>query len=63
MGENKFDLTQEEALHLYSRMTLARIAEDKHEELYQEGVLPVYTHLGTGQDGSSQSGCFSLADC
>lgn len=50
MGKNEFDLTQEEALHLYSRMALTRHAENKHEELYQEGVLPVYTHLGTGQE-------------
>jgi pyruvate dehydrogenase E1 component alpha subunit len=50
MDKNKFDLTQEEALHLYSRMVLTRLAESKHEELYQEGAVPVYTHLGTGQE-------------
>ena len=50
MSKNKFDLTQEEALHLYSRMVLTRLTENKHEELYQEGVVPVYTHLGTGQE-------------
>ena len=50
MEKNNFDLTQEEALHLYSRMALTRLAENRHEELYQEGVLPVYTHLGTGQE-------------
>jgi pyruvate dehydrogenase E1 component alpha subunit len=50
MSKDKFDLTPEEALHLYSRMALTRLTENKHEELYQEGVVPVYTHLGTGQE-------------
>ena len=50
MGESQFDLTKDEALDLYFKMVLTRQTEDKHEELYQKQVVPVYTHLGTGQE-------------
>jgi pyruvate dehydrogenase E1 component alpha subunit len=50
MGENQFELTKDEALDLYFKMVLTRQTEDKHEALYQKQVVPVYTHLGTGQE-------------
>ncbi len=50
MGKNSFELTKEEALDLYFKMILTRNTESKHEELYQNQVVPVYTHLGTGQE-------------
>jgi pyruvate dehydrogenase E1 component alpha subunit len=50
MGKNSFELTKEEALDLYFKMILTRNTESKHEELYQKQVVPVYTHLGTGQE-------------
>jgi TPP-dependent pyruvate/acetoin dehydrogenase alpha subunit len=50
MGESQFDLSKDEALDLYFKMVLTRQTEDKHEELYQKQVVPVYTHLGTGQE-------------
>ena len=50
MEDNRFDLTKAEALDLFSKMMLARKTEDRHEELFQNQVLPVYTHLGTGQE-------------
>ncbi len=50
MNERTFELTKEEALDLYFKMVLTRNTENKHEELYQEQRVPVYTHLGTGQE-------------
>jgi len=50
MDENTFELTREEALDLYSKMVLTRHTENRHEELYQKQVIPVSTHLGTGQE-------------
>jgi pyruvate dehydrogenase E1 component alpha subunit len=50
MTENAFDLTKDEALDLYFKMILTRHTENKHEELFQKQELPVYTHLGTGQE-------------
>ena len=50
MAENQFELTKDEALDLYFKMVLTRRTEDKHEELYHKQVVPVYTHLGTGQE-------------
>ena len=50
MGDNNYELTQAEALELYFDMVLARKTEDKHEEMFQKQVVPVYTHLGTGQE-------------
>ena len=50
MGANTFELTKDEALNLYFKMVLTRHTENKHEELYQKQVVPVSTHLGTGQE-------------
>jgi TPP-dependent pyruvate/acetoin dehydrogenase alpha subunit len=50
MEKNSFELTMEEALDLYFKMILTRNTESKHEDLYQNQVVPVYTHLGTGQE-------------
>jgi TPP-dependent pyruvate/acetoin dehydrogenase alpha subunit len=50
MNENQFELTKDEALNLYFKMVLTRHTENKHEELYQKQMVPVYTHLGTGQE-------------
>lgn len=50
MVETQFELTKDEALDLYAKMVLARKTENKHEELYDKQVVPVYTHLGTGQE-------------
>jgi pyruvate dehydrogenase E1 component alpha subunit len=52
MVANQFELTKDEALDLYFKMALTRFTENKHEELYQQGVVPVYTHLGTGQEAA-----------
>ncbi|MGD8564356.1 MAG: thiamine pyrophosphate-dependent dehydrogenase E1 component subunit alpha [Desulfarculaceae bacterium] len=49
---NKFDLTRKEALDLYYKMVLTRKTEDKHEEMFQRQMVPVYTHLGTGQEAT-----------
>lgn len=50
MKENQFELTKDEALDLYFKMVLTRKTENKHEELYDKQIVPVYTHLGTGQE-------------
>ena len=50
MAEKSFDLTKQEALNFYFKMILTRKTEDKHEELFQKQMVPVYTHLGTGQE-------------
>ena len=50
MDSKKYQLTKNEALHLYGKMVLTRKTEDKHEELFQKQMVPVYTHLGTGQE-------------
>ena len=50
MAVKKYELTKKEALEYYSRMVLTRKTEDRHEELFQAQVVPVYTHLGTGQE-------------
>ncbi len=48
--DKKYDLTKKEALDLYFKMVLTRKTEDAHEELFQKQMVPVYTHLGTGQE-------------
>jgi len=50
MLETQFELTKDEALDLYFKMVLTRNTENKHEELFQKQKVPVYTHLGTGQE-------------
>jgi TPP-dependent pyruvate/acetoin dehydrogenase alpha subunit len=50
MVVNQFELTKAEAMDLYFKMVLTRKTEDRHEELYREGAVPVYTHKGTGQE-------------
>jgi len=50
MPSKRYELTKDEALDLYFKMVLTRRTEDRHEELYREGVVPVYTHKGTGQE-------------
>jgi TPP-dependent pyruvate/acetoin dehydrogenase alpha subunit len=50
MVETQFELTKDEALDLYFKMVLTRYTENKHEELFQKQKVPVYTHLGTGQE-------------
>ena len=52
MSKNKFALNKREALDLYFKMVLTRKTEDAHEELFQKQVVPVYTHLGTGQEAT-----------
>lgn len=49
-AKKKYDLTKKEALDLYFKMVLTRKTEDMHEELFQKQMVPVYTHLGTGQE-------------
>ena len=50
MAASKFELTKAEALDLYTKMVLTRKTEDMHEQLFQKQMVPVYTHLGTGQE-------------
>ena len=50
LAKNRYDLTKKEALDLYFKMVLTRKIEDKHEEMFQQQLVPVYTHLGTGQE-------------
>ncbi len=50
MAETQFEVTKDEALDLYSKMVLTRLTENTHEELFKTQVVPVYTHLGTGQE-------------
>ncbi len=50
MTIRKYELTRKEALDLYFKMVLTRKTEAKHEELFQKQMVPVYTHLGTGQE-------------
>jgi TPP-dependent pyruvate/acetoin dehydrogenase alpha subunit len=50
VSKKKFDLTKNEALDLYYKMVLTRKTEEKHDELFQRQMVPVYTHLGTGQE-------------
>ncbi len=50
MGAPKYDLTKDEALALYFKMLLTRKTEKRHELLFQKQMVPVYTHLGTGQE-------------
>ncbi len=50
MATSKFELTKAEAKDLYFKMFLTRKTEEAHEELFQKQMVPVYTHLGTGQE-------------
>ena len=50
MSAKKYDLTKKEALDFYFKMVLTRKTEAKHDELFQKQMVPVYTHLGTGQE-------------
>ncbi len=50
MPDKKFDITKKEALDLYFKMVLTRKTEEKHDELFQKQILPVYTHLSLGQE-------------
>ena len=50
MSEDGFELTKEEAMRFYFNMVLTRMAEDRHEVLYRELLVPVYAHRGTGQE-------------
>ncbi len=65
MNEKSFELTKDEAKELYFKMVLTRQTEDKHEELYKNQVIPVYTHLGTGQEaiGCGISAFLRKEDC
>ncbi|MBU2551332.1 MAG: thiamine pyrophosphate-dependent dehydrogenase E1 component subunit alpha [Proteobacteria bacterium] len=58
MASKKYELTQKEALDLYFKMLLTRKTENAHEELFQKQMVPVYTHLGTGQEAA---GCGASA--
>jgi TPP-dependent pyruvate/acetoin dehydrogenase alpha subunit len=40
----------EKILDLYKGMILTRLAEEKHEALFHQKRLPVYTHLSLGQE-------------
>ena len=40
----------EKILDLYKTMILTRLAEEKHEALFHQKRLPVYTHLSLGQE-------------
>lgn len=64
MASKKYDLTRKEALDLYFKMVLTRKTEDAHEELFQKQMVPVYTHLGTGQEatGCAVSGLLEPED-
>jgi pyruvate dehydrogenase E1 component alpha subunit len=50
MRSQAYELTKKEALDLYAKMVLSRRTEEKHDELFQRQMVPVYTHLGTGQE-------------
>ena len=50
MATKDFELTKKEANDLYFKMVLTRKTEEMHEELFQKQMVPVYTHLGTGQE-------------
>jgi len=52
LSTKKFELTKKEALDLYYKMVLTRKTEDAHEDLFQRQMVPVYTHLGTGQEAT-----------
>jgi len=52
VAAKKYELTKQEALALYARMVLTRLTEARHEELFQTQKVPVYTHLGTGQEAT-----------
>ena len=52
MAAKNYDLTKKEGLDLYFKMVLTRKTEDAHEELFQKQMVPVYTHLGTGQEAT-----------
>jgi len=65
MKSKKYDLTKKEALDLYAKMVLSRRTEEKHDELFQKQMVPVYTHLGTGQEavGCGVSALLRPDDC
>ena len=50
MTSKKFEVGKKEALALYMKMVLTRKTEEKHEELFQRQVIPIYTHLSLGQE-------------
>ena len=50
MPDKKFEVTKKETLDLYFKMVLTRKTEEKHDELFQKQILPVYTHLSLGQE-------------
>jgi len=54
----------EKILNLYRVMVLTRLAEEKHEALFHQKRLPVYTHMSLGQEaaGAGVSGLLRKDD-
>ena len=42
----------EKILDLYKIMILTRLAEERHEAMFHQKRLPVYTHMSLGQEAA-----------
>ena len=56
------ELTRENLLWMYERMTLIRAFEDRVAELFAEGVLPGFVHLYAGEEAIAVGACAHLTD-
>jgi pyruvate dehydrogenase E1 component alpha subunit len=56
------DLTRENLIWLYERMSLIRAFEDRVAELFAEGFLPGFVHLYAGEEAIAVGPCAHLTD-
>ncbi|MFN8633061.1 MAG: thiamine pyrophosphate-dependent dehydrogenase E1 component subunit alpha [Chloroflexota bacterium] len=56
------DLTREQLIWLYERMSLIRTFEDRVAELFAEGLLPGFVHLYAGEEAIAVGACAHLTD-
>jgi 2-oxoisovalerate dehydrogenase E1 component len=54
-------LTTEDLLEAYGRMTLIRVFEERVSDLYRDGEVPGFVHLSIGQEASAVGACWPLA--
>jgi len=56
------ELTRENLIWMYERMTLIRAFEDRVAELFAEGLLPGFVHLYAGEEAIAVGACAHLTD-
>ena len=56
------ELTKKDYRRLYGDMWLIRLFEGRLKDLFAEGVIPGFVHLGIGQEATMAGTCFFLDD-